>query len=340
MRVFPQSSFLSAVSVLAAFALPVAGQECLRMEPAAAGWSAVNAHALVVASGLAYEADAEKLRSGVQARLGMTDVERFSWSLPAVAGQGEGGLQGFLAGSDEVILLIFRGTEQNVADLLTDLWFRPVALKEKLKTEAPGKVHEGFATALAGVWPDLKTKLDAMRLRHPKAVIWAGGHSMGGALALTAAAALSQPAGAYPLQGVTVFGAPVTGEPEFCEGLSKALPGRVHRCVCSFDLVGEDLLSRVPVPWQSWQYQVPGQLVYFDARGGVHTALDKWLLVKESMRFAKDLGIEFSSLKSEKGAREALTRLAPKLAARHSIGETYEPALRRHAAAGGKLPGQ
>ena len=337
MQAFPQSFALSAVSVLVASLLPAAGQECLRLEPAAAGWSAANAHALAVASGLAYEADAEKLRSAVQARLGLTDVERFSWSLPAVAGQGEGGLQGFLAGNDEAILLVFRGTEQNVADLLTDLWFRPVPLKEKLTTEAPGRVHEGFVTALAGVWPDLLAKLDAMRTQHPKAVIWAGGHSMGGALAMTAAAALAHPAGKYPLQGVTVFGAPATGDAEFCEALNKALPGRIHRCVCSFDLVGEDLLSKVLRPWQ---YQVPGQLVYFSAGGSVHTEIDKWLLVKESVRFAKDLDIKLSSLDSEAGAMEALNRLAPKLAARHSIGEAYEPALRRHAGAGGKLPGQ
>lgn len=114
-------------------------------------------------------------------------------------------------------VLAFRGTEQNIKDVITDLRF----LKEELSREG-ASVHHGFEDALEAVWNEIDAELK--KLDCP---VFYTGHSLGAALA-TLAAARRRPAVLY------TFGSPRVGNEQFT-ALLDGLP--VHRVVDDMDIV-------------------------------------------------------------------------------------------------------
>jgi triacylglycerol lipase len=111
-----------------------------------------------------------------------------------------------------------------------------------------GRVHRGFRNALDEIWKPLHELVASLRRDDPGRALWLTGHSLGGALAILAAARLPE------VQGVYVFGAPHVGDAEFRAALP-AVPVRfIH---------GNDLVTRVPVvalnlpPRIAWDNLVP-----------------------------------------------------------------------------------
>lgn len=131
-------------------------------------------------------------------------------------------------------LVAFRGTDE-LSDALLDLDVR-------LSPEGAGEVHRGFQRALEPVWPELVARLDG----RPG---WFCGHSLGGAMAVLAAARLPAARAVY------TFGAPRIGTSGFVAGLSTP----VHRFVNNSDLV-----ACLPPPVR---FAHVGELRYFDALG-------------------------------------------------------------------------
>ena len=112
-------------------------------------------------------------------------------------------------------VLVFRGTDEN-ADWLANLKF-----------DFAGNVHAGFQRALDDVWAPIETALK--QLHGP---LFITGHSLGGALAVLAAARLSSD---QVKRAVYIYGAPRVGNSEFVKNYPANVS--VHRIVNDDDIV-------------------------------------------------------------------------------------------------------
>jgi len=124
-------------------------------------------------------------------------------------------------GSSPFAVLVFRGTEQNTRDYLTDLETGELSLVKGKK-----EVHAGFTEALDSVWHEIEAAL--AQLDCP---VFYTGHSLGAALA-TLAAARHAPSAVY------TFGSPRVGNQAFIASLCD-IP--IYRIVDD-----EDIVTTVP----------------------------------------------------------------------------------------------
>jgi triacylglycerol lipase len=120
-------------------------------------------------------------------------------------------------------VLVFRGTEQNIKDFVTDL-----TLGHLRHDDGKIDTHAGFTRALDSVWEDIERALK--RLQIP---VFFTGHSLGAALATLAATRIT-PTALY------TFGSPRVGDDEFATSL-KHMAGSIHRVVH-----GADIITTVP----------------------------------------------------------------------------------------------
>ncbi|XCN73749.1 MAG: lipase family protein [Candidatus Electrothrix aestuarii] len=135
------------------------------------------------------------------------------------------GVQGFWCAEGNVALLGFRGS-QSIAHWIRN--FRLVPWRHPW-----GIVHRGFSDGVDDVAPDLELFLAAARQAEH---VWLTGHSLGGALAVMAAAWLKR-------RGVSAtvytYGQPAAVFNEFAQRYAVELPGRYVRFVNQNDLVSQ-----------------------------------------------------------------------------------------------------
>jgi triacylglycerol lipase len=147
----------------------------------------------------------------------------WSSSLESKALFNRGNIQGYWVADGEVALLAFRGTD-NLRQWLRDARIAPT-------THAWGRVHVGFHTGLAEVELDMPA-FDAVAAKAKH--VWITGHSLGGALAVLAAARLK-------MKGIDsrvyTFGQPAMGAFDFAERFDAELPGRLIRFINQSDIV-------------------------------------------------------------------------------------------------------
>jgi triacylglycerol lipase len=191
-----------------------------RFEPDAIGHSATNALALGNVALLAYSDEA--------------DVRHFleKWGLVDARILRGFDTQGFVTRQKDAVFVSFRGTEPiNIDDWLSDVNFH----QRKLHASVPGLVHGGFALALEEV---VQPMLDAvMELSSgDRTRLFITGHSMGGALAVLAAALLRFGAGRN-VTAVYTYGQPRVGDPEFSSAFDGILGSVTFRYVNDFDIV-------------------------------------------------------------------------------------------------------
>ncbi|MBW2725936.1 MAG: lipase family protein [Deltaproteobacteria bacterium] len=115
--------------------------------------------------------------------------------------------QGGVFSNDEIVIVVFRGTEQNPEDAMTDLQPQPTLVPAWGPSVI---VHTGFALSLDSVWDQIWTHLEP----HLDKRIWLTGHSLGGSLATLAAMRLDMDEG-VEVEGVHTFGQPMVGNFEF-----------------------------------------------------------------------------------------------------------------------------
>ena len=180
--------------------------------------------------------------------------------------------QAFVAGDDTRILIAFRGSESR-ADWLTNL---------QAATDPgplPGtRVHQGFQNAL---YPAMLTVYRTLRDMQDKGqTVWLTGHSLGGALAVLAAAMLCD--NGVEVSGVYTYGAPRTGNGAFARELDLHLcdeRGRGRPHPRAFRVVNApDLVPHVP-PEPLFSHS--GQRVLLQDDGTVSHEQGAWVKAKQ-----------------------------------------------------------
>ncbi len=234
--------------------------------PKASSYDAANALTLASAAEAAY-AEPDELDAKVE-ELGFRKTDFFD----------NDSTQGFLAVSDEAILLAFRGTQtEEIKDILADLKVRMV--------EGPaGRIHRGFNAALAAVWNDVKTRVAELHDEKPRP-IWVTGHSLGAALATLACARLEMEE-KRPVQGLYLYGSPRVGDKVFAREYDRICKAKTFRFVNNNDAV-----TRVPVPLKLFPYKHVGTLEYIDVKGRLRPTISWWRRLLDRLRGrVRDLG--------------------------------------------------
>lgn len=161
-----------------------------------------------------------------------------------------------------VVVITFRGTENKMADYLTDLKFAKTPLQESGWNRDWGEAHLGFVNAIKTVNSSKlleKVKdLAGSRKQGKKIGIWVTGHSLGGALAtLFAAKILEEIENGLDvhLAGLYTYGSPRVGNDDFELKMTNAAQNNNSQLVRIRN--DQDTVTRLPF----WKYQHVGKLL-------------------------------------------------------------------------------
>ncbi|MBE9029118.1 lipase family protein [filamentous cyanobacterium LEGE 11480] len=161
--------------------------------------------------------------------------------------------EAFLVGNAEKLIVIFRGTEpQSVKDWITN--------SQVAKVKAcNGRVHAGFWNGCQDIWSEVETEIQRVRRQFAAPPpLFLTGHSLGGALAILAAAQLEMCG--HQVDGVYTFGCPRIGDRHFAMQYNRKLYNQTFRLVNHRDIVAQ-------LPPNELGYTHVGQLIYFDETG-------------------------------------------------------------------------
>jgi triacylglycerol lipase len=212
-------------------------------------WVPENALALAYASQLAYE-DPQPVTAKL-AQWGF-DATKFCFL-------DKNDTQGFVAGTGQMVLVSFRGTQAN------DIWDWMTDADVVLRPFIAGMVHNGFYEALDDVWSDMNAAITEFRDKGQS--LWLTGHSLGAALACLAVARLIFEQHA-PINGLYTFGQPRTGDFTFSRDFDHEFEDKTFRFVNN-----DDIVTRIPP--RVMGYSHVGQTMFFDNTGKLQTD-DHW----------------------------------------------------------------
>jgi triacylglycerol lipase len=270
-------------------------------------WVPANARALAYASLLAYGPDPDTITK--QAVAWGYDPKRVTVIAP-----GKSVLQAVILGGNNFVVLAFRGTRPDqLSDWMTDADINQVSFNSLYPGPDVGFVHSGFAGLLQDGWDDIYAAVDGFQQEGQP--LWVTGHSLGGALAVVATAALTFNK-REPVNGLYTFGQPRVGDPIFCSQCDSNFGDAMFRFVNN-----EDIVTRVPpriVPVPPAFYGHSGQLRYFDADENLHSDESWW----NSFLLTVDVGIKNMETLLE----------AP--VADHSLDKCYIPLIEQYLTAG------
>lgn len=139
------------------------------------------------------------------------------------------GLQAYLTGNKDAVILAFRGSTEFI-DWVIDA---NMILADAAVFGLQGKVHSGFAMQLLSEWFWIKQALN--QFATPNTPIYVTGHSLGGALATLAAYILASEG--YNIAGLYSFAAPRSGDASFSDHGNNLINGKSLRVVNDRDLV-------------------------------------------------------------------------------------------------------
>ena len=183
--------------------------------------------------------------------------------------------QAYMLRTEQFMVLAFRGSQEpkdwltNVTTQLRNFTIRKNGVDTLSSYQ--GRVHTGFFLA----WASIEQSVVSQISRWEKELtekgetlppIYITGHSLGGALATMAAAALSD--NGINVTGVYTFGQPRVGDRTFVNQLHTHINGKVFRFVNNNDIV-----PHVPPPFSIWNptrlYGHVGMVKYFSAGGQI-----------------------------------------------------------------------
>ena len=183
--------------------------------------------------------------------------------------------QAYIFRTRQFMVLAFRGS-QEPKDWLTNFTtqLRNLTIRKNGVTSVSsykGRVHAGFFLAWAIIENAVlgqisQWQLEAAEKGERLPPLYITGHSLGGALATIAAAALSD--NGVEVAGVYTFGQPRVGDRLFVSQLNSHINGKVFRFVNNNDIV-----PHVPPPFSIWNptrlYGHVGIAKYFNAKGTI-----------------------------------------------------------------------
>ena len=172
--------------------------------------------------------------------------------------------QYLIAHNEKVIVLAFRGSEQNVQDWYGDFEFEKLYWDDNNKTL--GQVHKGFRLDYDSVKAELIKSIQSL-INTSNRPIWITGHSLGGALAVLASYEFAS--SGLPVSGTYTFGQPCCSDQSFAKELNKKLLGKYWRVVNNCDVVAK-------VPPSSMEYQHVGTLLYIDLLSNIKVDPPFW----------------------------------------------------------------
>lgn len=218
-----------------------------------AGDSIERAYWLAKASDLAY-----KERPVIEARAGNWGFDRVRHHLTAFTPPFPlQDTQAYTMAGPGMVVTAFRGTEpEQIKDWLTDATTPPWA-----GPGGVGYVHHGFAQALESIWPTVGDSVAELRDQGQR--VYFTGHSLGGALAMLAAARMVLEDPKLAADGVYTYGQPRTCDRLLAAAYNKGLKDRVFRFVNNNDIVP----TLPPEPG----YTHVAALRYLDHNGRLHT---------------------------------------------------------------------
>ena len=181
--------------------------------------------------------------------------------------------QAFMFRTDKFMVLAFRGS-QEPKDWLTNFATQLqnfTIYKNGVATTSSyqGRVHKGFFLAWAIIEKSVLSQIsrwqrDLAASDQSLPPLYVTGHSLGGALATIATAALVDHG--IEVAGVYTFGQPRVGDRTFVRQLSNSTQGKVFRFVNNNDIV-----PHVPPPFSIWNptrfYGHVGGVTYFNRKG-------------------------------------------------------------------------
>ncbi|TXS39655.1 lipase family protein, partial [Streptomyces sp. uw30] len=127
--------------------------------------------------------------------------------------------QAYIAASDRMVLVAFRGTEsKQIRDWLTDTTTPPIP-----GPAGKGFVHYGFHRALDAVHPQIRDTV--AEFKNDSQSVWFTGHSLGGALAMLAGARMHFEAPNLTPHGIYTYGQPRTCDRLLATAYDTALGG-------------------------------------------------------------------------------------------------------------------
>lgn len=177
----------------------------------ASGHNWYNSYLLAIASLYIYPADAsdqpvndstsagwQEFRQAFAARLGAMGMKKFDFARNVNSGAACATMS-----NDDVVIVVFRGSEQAANDWLADF---NIALVDVTYGQFSCRLHKGFHDTTATVYSELKSELSG---HGSSKKIWITGHSLGGAMAYIAAWRLLHDG--FPVRGVHTYAAPRAG---------------------------------------------------------------------------------------------------------------------------------
>lgn len=176
-------------------------------------------------------------------------LEHSGWS--EIAFVAHAGTQAFIAKRDHVVVVSFRGTESELADIRSDL--RGWRIRSSI-----GTVHAGSKDALDRIWLKLRDEI-LSRTRGTQDVVYLTGHSLGGMIANVCASYLIDEA--IRVGAIVTYGTPPTGNVTFARVMGYLLRGKAYRVVNQSDYVPRILTQK------ALGYFHFGDLIYIDTFG-------------------------------------------------------------------------
>ncbi|MBL0871574.1 MAG: lipase family protein [Phycisphaerales bacterium] len=195
-----------------------------------------------------------------------------------------GALRAVIFSDSDCVIIAFRGTDNASNWIDTNAQFKLAALKLPADTPPfPGRVHAGFNDAASKLFAALAPHLTPEQLKGR--AVWLTGHSLGGALAVLSAAAITRTLPHVNIYGIYTFGQPRVGDADFCAAYDALLKDRTFRTVNNRDMV-----PRAPTRIQ--HFREVGSVRYFDARGQLFRDPGMWFQILDTIIFDKQIAIK------------------------------------------------
>jgi triacylglycerol lipase len=231
----------------------------MQLQPFTTRYQPINAYWMAKFAKIAYYKKQDHSPNVESIKAELSDIDS---KFLSVDGFNAKSSQGIVIKHENFVVAVFRGTDE-ISDWLDNLNVVP--------TSGPlGEVHVGFYNALMDIWPQMKSTIRSFRrtaVGQPDRPLWLTGHSLGGALAILAAATLIDADETF--YGAYTFGCPRVGGREFARTFNVEAKNKVFRFQNNADIV-----TRVPA--RIMGYSHVGSFVYISADGTLSSDIGLW----------------------------------------------------------------